>query len=241
MKLPPLSAKLCAVPMILALTAGSLSPAIAQRGMDGPGWSYGPDSFARSGRYRTQKRDRSNEGRVEVTRFTANNSLVDALGKGAVAITSITTNDDIVGPRDNAVYEAAVVDRLVGLGYDTTIPASDAGQIVEMRIVRNIAEPQEAKRKPVSGEMSVGVSNHGTMMGMGINVDMTKPLSALIATRLEIRILDRSSNTVLWEGRAQMATRDGDKRWTSDTIASKLAGALFGGFPGDSGETEIVK
>ena len=42
----------------------------------------------------------------------------------------------------------------------------------------------EPPHKPVSGEMTMGVSNRGSMMGMAVLVDLTKPDKALISTRL---------------------------------------------------------
>jgi len=36
---------------------------------------------------------------------------------------------------------------------------------------------------------------------------------------------------VLWEGRATIATRDGDDKWGDQAIATKLAEALFRRFP----------
>jgi hypothetical protein len=84
--------------------------------------------------------------------------------------------------------------------------------------------------------MSVGVSNRGSMVGMALHVDGSKPRTALIATRLEVRIRDRASGQVLWEGRAQMFCRDGDERWSDDAIAARLARSLFAGFPVRTGE-----
>lgn len=230
--------RLPAISLMLAITAGSL--AHAQRGM-APGWGHDPFYPRSYDRNRPYKRDRSAEGQVEVTRFTASGGAASALGSGPISVTSSTIGAIGVDPRNNAVFEAAVVDRLIELGYNTAAPADTSGQVVELRIIRDVVEPPERKRKPVSGEMAVGVSNRGSMVGMGINVDMTKPLSALISTRLEIRIRDRVSDTVLWEGRAEMMTREGSERWTTDRIAGKLAMALFGGFPGKSGETEIIR
>ena len=87
----------------------------------------------------------------------------------------------------------------------------------------------------------MGISNHGTMMGMALNVDLTKPLPALLSTRLEARIRDRASGAVLWEGRAETRTREGDDRWAGQKLATHLAAALFDDFPGTSGETRFVK
>jgi hypothetical protein len=137
--------------------------------------------------------------------------------------------------RDRAVYEAAVIDQLVKAGYDTTKPDPAGGQIAELKIVRDVLVPQEAKRKPVSGEMTIGASNYGTYTGMAIGVDLSKPRKALISTRLEARVRDRATGKPLWEGRAEIATREGDSKWTDQAIATRLAQALFERFPDRAG------
>uniref|UniRef100_UPI00366A783F hypothetical protein n=1 Tax=Paenibacillus abyssi TaxID=1340531 RepID=UPI00366A783F len=75
------------------------------------------------------------------------------------------------------------------------------------------------------------VGTYGQSYGLGINVDLSKPRSALVATRLDARIVERESGKVLWEGYATIATREGDDKWPDGMIATKLAGALFDGFP----------
>jgi hypothetical protein len=85
--------------------------------------------------------------------------------------------------------------------------------------------------------MEVGVSNRGSYQALAIGVDLSKPRKALLSTRLEARIRDRASGAVLWEGRADIATRAGDPKWTDQAIATKLAAALFSGFPGRNGES----
>lgn len=136
---------------------------------------------------------------------------------------------------DRAVYEAAVIDQLVKAGYDTTKPDPQGGQIAELKIVRDVLVPQEAKRKPVSGEMTIGASNYGTYTGMAIGVDLSKPKKALVSTRLEARVRDRATGKPLWEGRAEIATREGDSKWTDQAIATRLAQALFDRFPDQAG------
>ena len=116
--------------------------------------------------------------------------------------------------------------------------AGEEGQTVELNIRHAEAEPAEAPHKPVSGEMAVGVSSRGgSYEALGLNIDLSKPRKALLSTRLEARIRDKATGAVLWEGRADIATRDGDPKWTDQAIATKLAGALFAGFPGKNGET----
>lgn len=84
-----------------------------------------------------------------------------------------------------------MIDAWAGSGYDTATADPQGGQIAEVRVLHRVAAPAEAPHKPVSGEMMMGMSNRGSMMGMGINIDMTKPRKALISTRLEARIKDR--------------------------------------------------
>lgn len=216
----------------LTLVALLATPATAQRWGypgDGPyGWDRAP--------FEGPAHDRSREGKVEVTRFLADGAAAQALGHGPIAVAAASegTADD----RERATYEAAVIDRLAGVGYDTASRAGDTGQTVELHIRHAEIEPAELKHKPVSGEMAVGVSSHGgSYESLGIGIDLRKPLKALMSTRLDARIRDKATGAVLWEGHADIATRDGDPRWTDQAIAGKLAAALFSGFPGKNGET----
>lgn len=104
------------------------------------------------------------------------------------------------------------------------------GQLAEVRVSREVLVPAEIKRSPVSGTAAVEVGTRGSAYGLGVNVDMTKPRTALLSTRLDARIKDRVSGKVLWEGRAQIATRDGDDKWNDGAIANRLAEALFDDF-----------
>ena len=128
-----------------------------------------------------------------------------------------------------------MIDRLAKAGYDTAAPATNGGQMAELRITHSMLVPAEQRRSPVSGEMAVGASNHGSMMGLGINIDLSKPRSALISTTLALRIRDRATGRPLWEGRASIATREGSSHWTNQAIAARLAAALFDGFPTNGG------
>jgi hypothetical protein len=168
---------------------------------------------------------------VTVDRFVGEGDAARALGHGPITVTSQSGNDDYVGLSDRAAYEAAVVDRLVHAGYDTARVQADGGQIAELHVLRTELEPAEAKRKPVSGQAAMEVGNRGTAYGLAVNVDLSKPLPPLVSTRLEARIRDRASGKVLWEGRAEVATREGDARWSDQAIAARLAEALFDGFP----------
>lgn len=214
----------------LAALAGLASPAAAQYGMGmmGPVWHGGPG-------YQTARRQAADDdnGKVDVARFVAPNLAPGTLAHGPITVAS--QGDAFADPESAAPFEAAVVDQLVHAGYQTAVPNDTGGQVVELRVITTEARPKEAPHKPVSGEMMMGVSNRGTMTGMALNVDLTKPKGAMIATRLEARIRDRASNALLWEGRAEILTRQGDSRWGQQAIAGKLAKTLFDGFPTRTG------
>jgi hypothetical protein len=214
----------------IALTGTAL---MAQPGhWGGRGWGH--DSGWASRSVRTAP---SLEGSLEVARFRADGLDPAALIKGGIVVIQMSGQDAAHDPRINATFQAAVESQLIGAGYQA-LPAGAApsDQIAEVRIVRSEAVPAEGKRDPVSGEMTMGVSNRGSMLGMAVHIDGTKPKKALIETRLETRIRDRASGEVLWEGRAAILTRDGDEDWSDDASAARLARALFAGFPARTGE-----
>ncbi len=222
---------------LLVLAAASASTAANARGywgsaFGGPfGRGYGDPFGDRWDQPRLNSGPDSREGKVDADTFVSQGALAQ-LGHGKIAIVAApgTTAD----ASDEAAYEAALIDQLVKAGYDTASPDPAGGQVVELRIVRDTLVPEEQKRKPVSGEASIGVSNYGTSYGLAIGVDLSKPRKALLSTRLEAQIKDRASGATLWEGHASIDTRDGDDRWNEQAIATRLAAALFDGFPADA-------
>lgn len=217
-----------------ALTA-AVCPLLAQPTLAQPGGGrysgWGHDAAdrwpaSRPAVPRTTSTPDPREGKVEVTRFIAQDGAA-MLKPGPI--------DIVVSDGENetrrAVYEAALVDRLVRAGFDTMTPADEDGRVIEMRVVRDTLIPAEAKRNPVSGTAAVGVSNRGSMVGMAVNVDLTDPKKALLSTRLDLKIRASSGGPVLWEGYATLATRDEDENWGEADIAARLADALFDGFP----------
>lgn len=220
--------------LILTAVAGA-APAVARPGdwrapgWDGRGWEGSGERFG-DRRYGSSRRGGldSREGKVEVSRFVAEDIDLRTLGQGRIGVAAMPggTADARVG----ATFEAAVIDQLAKAGYDTMNADPAGGQLAEVSVIHDVIRPEEAKRGPVSGETTIGVGSRGSFMGMAINIDMTKPAKALIATRLVARIRDRATAKVLWEGRADIVTRDGDSRWTQQAIADRLAAALFEDF-----------
>lgn len=217
--------------LILTATAGA-DPVVAQPmggGWNRPGFDRGFDRGP--GPSRRGGAD-SREGKVQVSRFLAEDVDARSLGRGPIGVTAMPGGSE--DARSGATFEAAVVDQLAKAGYDTVTAKPDSGQIAEVRVIHDVVRPEESKRNPVSGEATVGVGNRGSYTGLALNLDFTKPAKALVSTRLVARIKDRTTGAVLWEGRADIVTRDGDDRWTEQAIATRLAAALFEDFPARS-------
>ena len=221
------------VRLLLAITlAATLAPtaALAQPGWGGRGYGggFGGGWGGAGNASRTAAPRDDREGRVDAERFVADGALA-ALGHGHVTVRSAAGST--ADGREQATFEAAVIDQLAKGGYDTVTPDAIGGQIVEVTITRDMLVPEEAKRNPISGAMEAGVSNRGSMMAVELQYDATKPRAALISTGIEIRIRDRASGASLYEARARLASREGDAHWTDTAIATRLAAALFDHFP----------
>lgn len=220
------------VSTLLALT----SPALAQRGWGHDGWAH--DSLSgRDDRVATQANAEPSR-RIDVETFRAADAG-DSLGKGRIVVTDAgapppqpaSGNPLNPAPDDKLpVYEAAVIDQLAHKGYDIAT-ATDPAQLVEISVSHDVVVPEEAPHKPVSGEASIGVSNHGSGFGLAIAVDLSKPRKAIVATRIDVRIRDRISHRVLWEGYAQGQSRMTDSGYDDTGVATRLANALFAKFP----------
>ena len=213
--------------LLLLVTAAT--PAVAEQyGQWSPGWGrYGTSLGVYSGRSGIR------EGKVTAARFVANDPRVSMIGHGPISATAGI--GDMMGPGERSMYEAAVLDRLAANGYAVNVPAG-TGQVAEIVVEHYQLTPAELPRSPVSGGVSIGGGiggggYRGSYTGVGIGIDLRKPKKALIGTRLQVRIRDASDKAILWEGRADIATREGDKKWTPDMIARKLTTTLFEGFP----------
>jgi hypothetical protein len=215
---------------LLASTAAEARPGWGPGYGGGYGDAWGGPGFGGSMAPRSRSKD-PREGRVEVSRFVAPGPEAGELGHGPVSVQSESGDGPWVDPSLRRTFEAAMVDALVTAGYDTLHADQPQPQLATLRISRMVLTPAEEKKSPVSGTAAVEVGTRGSAYGLGINVDLTKPRSALVSTRLDARIVDKASGKVLWEGYATIATREGDDDWGDDRIASKLATALFDNFP----------
>jgi hypothetical protein len=194
------------------------NPNIGPMFPDGP--DHGPVEGARDPR----------EGRIEAATFLASSPNVGHLGHGSIAL---APGAAIESPGDGS-FEVALADELAKAGYQTG-GQQGTDQTIEFIVSHDVIRPPEPPRSPVGGAVSVGAGSRGWGgVGLGLAIDLSKPLKALIATRIEARIRDSLTHELLWQGRAQVVTREGDKRWTSEVIAARLAAALFKRFPNPS-------
>jgi hypothetical protein len=191
---------------------------------------------------------------VEVTRF----HRLDATSAMAAATATpgsyriVLTNPDAPNAGGGAgglewdSYAAAVARQLDLMGYTAVAP--DAAQGSEVYRVTLSVERGERIAAPARSPVSVGVGgstgSYGSGVGVGVGINLGNLIGGgnreIIGTRIEVR-LTRSGDTLpLWEGRAQTEVRSGTPAAQPGLAAQKLAEALFGGFPGRSGETITV-
>ena len=230
-------------PALVALTLAA--PALAQ---PYPGGYPGQWGGAGRGGQRVGTQGGAEPSRqIDVETFRAADAG-DQLGKGRIVVSDAPhgpvhdRDTDTSAPNDSTivvtgdidaklpVYEAAVIDQLAGKGYDISHIANPA-QLVEVMISNDIVVPEEAPHKPISGEMSVGVSNRGSGYGLALALDLSKPRKAIMATRMDVRIRDKATRRVLWEGYAQGQSRTTDSGIDDTHMAGRLAVALFARFP----------
>jgi hypothetical protein len=193
---------------------------------NGPGYGAAPGYLEPPG-----TRD-PREGKIQVQTFAASTPGVAALGHGP-----ITINAGRDGP-DVGLFEAAIADQLGHAGYQ--VGAAGAGQALELVVTRQVIQPPEQRHSPIRGGVDVGVgvggggrhyNSYGSGVGLGIGLDFSKPLSALISTEVEVRIQDATTHELLWQGRAELLSRETDKKWRPDAIAARVTAALFRNFP----------
>ncbi len=223
-------------PLLAALLVCGAAPVLAQ-GMPGEGrWGGGwhdEDRTDPDPRYPSSRQSVQPSKKIDVTAYRSADAEA-LLGKGRIVISRLPpATDGDAGDNDDGklpVYEAAVIDELARRGYDTAT-AMDPGQVAEIGVSHSVAVPEEAPRKKVSGAMSTTISNRGSGFGLALAVDLTKPAKAIVATRLDLRIRDKATGRVLWEGHAEGEAREEDGGINNSQMAARLATALLKKFP----------
>jgi Domain of unknown function (DUF4136) len=166
---------------------------------------------------------------VQVTRFHLGTQIAPAkisLDPGIMSLEAST-------------YRAAVTSQLARLGFD------DAGNdtsryIVSVGIERD-TRAAPPKRSPVTIGIGGGTGGYGGGVGLGASFGLGGNRSGeVIFTRLSVQMRDRTTKSVVWEGRAETLASSNGPAGQPGLAAEKLASALFKDFPGETGRTITV-
>ena len=183
---------------------------------------------------------------VEVTRFHTPATLVQ-LGPGWVEIVPTAGID--ARSLETRAWLDAVARELAGKGFAASAPQPGVGRIAEVRLTRDAVPGSERRRSGSSVSVGVGTGGGGGWYGggshVGLGVGLGFPLGGGrsrggdVESQLSVTIRDKASGAALWEGHSNLRTAQRDAG-RPETV-TRLAHALFAGFPGKSGETIEVK
>ncbi|WP_126173090.1 DUF4136 domain-containing protein [Altericroceibacterium xinjiangense] len=170
---------------------------------------------------------------VEVTRFAAPQAV---LGQGTIAVRPVPGIE--ANSLEFSTYAGAVAAELARLGY--TVVQGNAPQVAEIGYSRFV-EQGVRDRSPVTVGGGASTGTFGSGVGLGVGIDLSGPPPARLDNELRVLIRPASGGTALWEGRARFSATANSDYSNTQAAANRLAGALFTGFPGESGQTIEVR
>ncbi|MFT8451178.1 MAG: DUF4136 domain-containing protein, partial [Zymomonas mobilis] len=91
------------------------------------------------------------------------------------------------------------------------------------------------------GGRGFGGGGGGISAGISVPVGNGYHTSNKVETILTAQLSRRDTHQAIWEGRARTEAKSNKAESTPDIAVDRLATAMFGQFPGESGETEKVK
>lgn len=174
---------------------------------------------------------------VEVTRF----HVGDPARSGTIAVEEMPGNPDV--SLEFRTYAAAVDQELQREGFTSVSPGarSDYQALVAFRRTFR-PTGYGANGKPVSVGVGGAVGSGGySGLGVGIGINLSGKPKDVVVTELQVQIRRRADSTTVWEGRALSQAREGTPAAQPGIVAQKLAEALIGGYPGESGRTITVR
>ncbi len=175
---------------------------------------------------------------VEVTRF----HVGDPARSGTIAVEEMPDNPD--AGLEFRTYAAAVEQELQRVGFTPPAAAGARSDYVALVGFRRSFRPTGYgdDGRPVSVGVGGGVGSGGfSGMGVGIGINLSGRPKDVVMTQLQVQIRRRADSATLWEGRAVSQAREGTPAAQPGLAAQKLASALIGGYPGESGRTITVK
>lgn len=169
-------------------------------------------------------------GPVEVTRF---NRVAEGVVYGKGSFTVSAEGDGLA----LSPYVAAVQREMARVGYTQAFAEGDVR--AEVSVTRS--ESRGNSRGPVSVGVGGSTGSYGSGVGVGVGVNLNSlGNQRAVVTTLNVRILRRVDNLVIWEGTASQRGGANSPAAQQGIAASKLASALFKDFPGVNGEAVTV-
>lgn len=169
---------------------------------------------------------------VEVTRF--HTPALATLAPG----TAYRFADDAGISGETLSYRTAVDGELRRQGFVPAAAGGSAPLLVRISLIRSERRGEGAS--PVSVGVGGSTGSYGSGVGVGIGLNLGGGPRRWVDLALAVRLDDAATGTALWEGRAQTAIPAKAPGAQPSLAAAKLAAALFGGFPGESGTTISV-
>lgn len=174
---------------------------------------------------------------AEITRFHA----AAPIERGPIAIAAGPGLDP--SGLEFQSYAAAIAPALQQAGFQPVAGGGSAPLVATINVRRStFATPPRGpsfsfgiggasfgRHSGVGGDVGVGGIGPGAHPGTGVG------------TELMIQIRRASDNAAIWEGRGRTSARIGTPAADPGAAVGRLAGALFAGFPGESGRTITLR
>jgi len=172
---------------------------------------------------------------IDVTRF--HNAQVAPIVPGSVEIQANITEEGHSRSIEYATYSAAILHEMQRIGFTEARGDSANSQYIVRYTIDRTVLSAGGERSPVSVGVGGSTGSYGSGVGLGIGINLGGQPKDKIATELSVRITNRNSGSVVWEGRAWVEAKQGSPASQPGLAAAKLAEALFRDFPGVSGTT----
>jgi hypothetical protein len=175
---------------------------------------------------------------VDVTRF--HNSA--PAPSGTISVTAAQSEQE--PSMEYRIYAAAVGQELQRIGFAEVLAPKTPQFVARVSYERVFRGAIVQKNSPVSVSVGGSAGSYGSGVGLGLGIDLSGPPKRTVITTLSIQIrkaTDAADAPAIWEGRASTEAREGSPAAQPGLASAKLASALFGGYPGQSGQTITVK
>ena len=183
---------------------------------------------------------------IEVTRFHKS-------GMATTGIVNIMPHDPTLrNTLEYQRYTASIARNLTRIGFQVTDNPQQAEYTMMYDVMRGTHYRDNGQTPPRDNRPHGGISlgggyGGGGGFGGGISAGISVPVgngyhtSNKVETILTAQLSRRDTHQAIWEGRARTEAKSNKAESTPDIAVDRLATAMFGQFPGESGETEKVK